>query len=40
MHKMKNAFKILVRKPESKKPRCTWEDDIKVNLEEMDEVDW
>jgi hypothetical protein len=36
---MRNAYKILVGKPEGKKPlerpRPRWEDNIKMNLREM-----
>jgi hypothetical protein len=36
MEKMKNAYKILVRKPESKRPlgriRRRWEDNIRMDL--------
>jgi len=46
MGKMRNAYKILVRKPEWKKPlgrhRCRWEDNIRINLREIgwEGVDW
>jgi hypothetical protein len=36
---MENAPKILIRKPEGKRPlgrhRCRWEEYIKMDLEEM-----
>jgi hypothetical protein len=38
--------KILVRKPEGKRPlvrpRCRWEDSIKINLKEIgwEDMDW
>jgi hypothetical protein len=36
---MRNAYKGLIAKPERKKPigrpRCTWEDIIKMNLREV-----
>jgi hypothetical protein len=36
---MRNAYKILARKPEELRslgtPRCKWEDDIKTDLEEI-----
>jgi hypothetical protein len=39
MGEKRNAYKILVRKPEGKrplgKPRCRWEDNIKMNLREI-----
>jgi hypothetical protein len=39
MGKMRNAYKILVRKPEWKKPlgrpRHGWEDNIKMGLTEI-----
>jgi hypothetical protein len=38
MGKMRNAYKILVGKPEGKiplgRPRCRWEDNIKIDLRE------
>jgi len=43
---LRNAFRILVGKPESKRPRgrnsCRWEDDIKIYLQETEckYVDW
>jgi hypothetical protein len=42
----RNAYRILVGKPEGKRPlgrpRCQWEDSIKIDLSEMgwDDVDW
>jgi hypothetical protein len=44
--KMRNAFTILVRKPEGKRslrrPRLRWEDNIKMDLGEigLEGVDW
>jgi hypothetical protein len=39
MAKMRNAYKILVGKPKAKrllgKPRCMWEDDIRMDLRQM-----
>jgi hypothetical protein len=41
-----NAYKILVRKPEGKRPfrrhRCRWEDNIKMDLRKMacEDLDW
>jgi hypothetical protein len=36
---MINAYKILIRKPEGKRPLgklgCKWEDNIKIDLKEM-----
>jgi hypothetical protein len=43
---MRNAYKILVRKPESKRllrrPRCKWEDNIRMDLDGIgwEGVDW
>jgi len=43
---MRNAYKILVRKPEGKRPlgrhRCKWEDNIRMDLREIgwESVDW
>jgi hypothetical protein len=40
MGKMRNAFKILVGKPEGKRPhgrpRHRWEDNIRVDLREIE----
>ena len=42
----RNAYKVLVEKPESKRPlgrpRCRWEDNIKMDLREVgcDPGDW
>jgi hypothetical protein len=44
--KKRNAYKILVRKPEGKRPlgrsRCRWEDNIKIDIKEIgwDGMDW
>jgi hypothetical protein len=39
MREMRNAYKILVVKPEGKRPdgrpRCTWEDNIKIYFREI-----
>jgi len=39
MEQMKNSYKVLVRKPEGKRllgrPRCRWEDKIRMDLKEM-----
>jgi hypothetical protein len=46
MEEMRNAYKILVGKPEGKKqlgrPRGRWQDNIRVDLREMrwGSVDW
>jgi hypothetical protein len=46
MGKKSNAYRILVGKPEGKRPlgrpRCTWVDNIKMDLREIewDGVDW
>jgi len=46
MGEMKNAYKILVRKPEGKRllrrPRHRWEDNIRTDLKEIgcEGVDW
>jgi hypothetical protein len=43
---MQNAYKILVGKPEGKRPHgrlvCIWEDNIKIDLKERmwEGVDW
>ena len=46
MEQSRNAHRVLVRKPEGKKPlgwpRCRWEDNIKMGLREVrcDPGDW
>jgi len=39
MGKMRNAYKILVEKPEGKRqlgsPECRWEDNIRMDLREI-----
>jgi hypothetical protein len=35
MGEKRNAYSILVRKPEGKKPRRMWEDKIKLDLREV-----
>jgi hypothetical protein len=39
MEKKSNAYRILVKKPKRKRalgrPRCRWEDNIKVDLREI-----
>jgi hypothetical protein len=46
MGKMKNAYKILVGKPEGKRPfrrpRCRWKDNIIMDIREIgwEGVDW
>jgi hypothetical protein len=46
MWEMRNMYKILVGKPEGKKPirrpRCRWEHNIKINLKTtgLDGMDW
>jgi hypothetical protein len=39
MGEMRNAYKILVRKPEGKRPHgrpmCRWEDNIRLDLGEI-----
>jgi hypothetical protein len=34
MGEKSNAYRILVGKPEGKRPRCKWEDNIKMGLRE------
>jgi hypothetical protein len=40
MGEMRNAYKILVRKPEGKRllgrPRCRWEDNLRMDLREIE----
>jgi hypothetical protein len=42
MRVKRNAYKVLVGKPEGKRslgrPRCRWEDSIKIDLREIDGV--
>ena len=46
MEQSRNAYRVLVRKPEGKRPlgmpRCRWEDNIKTDLREVgcDPRDW
>jgi hypothetical protein len=46
MREMRSAYKILVRKPEEKRPlrraRCRWEDNIGLDLREIEweGLDW
>jgi hypothetical protein len=46
MGEKRNAYRVLVGKPESKsplgRPRCRWVDNIKIDLREIgwDGVDW
>ena len=46
MEQFRNAYRVLVRKPESNRllgrPRCRWEDNIKMDLREVgcDRRDW
>jgi hypothetical protein len=46
MGEMRGAYNILVGKPEGRRPlgrpRCRWEDNIKMNLDEIGygDVDW
>ena len=46
MEQSKNAFRVLLGKPEGKRPsgrpRCRWEDNIKMDLREVgyDVGDW
>ena len=39
MEQSRNAYRVLVGKPEGKRPlgrpRCRWEDNIKMNLKEV-----
>jgi hypothetical protein len=43
---MRNAYNILVGKPEEKRPlgrpRCRWENNIKIDIKEVlwEDVDW
>jgi hypothetical protein len=34
MGEMKNKYELLVGKPETKRHRCRWEDNIKIELKE------
>jgi hypothetical protein len=44
MRAKRNAYRLLVGKPEGKrpleKPRCWWEDNIKINWMVWDGMDW
>jgi hypothetical protein len=46
MGKGRSVFRVLVRKPEGKRPlgrpRCRWEDDIEMDLQEVGggDIDW
>jgi hypothetical protein len=46
MREMKNAYKIMVGKPKRKRslrrPRCRWEDNIRIDLREIgwEGLDW
>jgi hypothetical protein len=46
MGEKKNAYRLLMRKPEGKRPlgrpRCRWVDNIRIDLGEVgwDDVDW
>jgi hypothetical protein len=42
MGEKRNAYRMLVGKPEGKRPRRRWVDNIKMNLREIgwDGVDW
>jgi hypothetical protein len=47
MHEvMRNVYKIVVRKPEGKRPlgrpRCRWEDNIRMDIRKMgwEDVNW
>ena len=35
MEQSRNAYRVLMGKPESKRPRCRWEDNIKMDLREV-----
>ena len=35
MEEGRGVHKVLVGKPEGKRPRCRWEDNIKMDLEEV-----
>ena len=35
MEEGRSAFKILTRKPTEKRPRCRWEDNIRMDLKEI-----
>jgi hypothetical protein len=34
MRGKRNAYRVLVGKPEGSQPRCRWEDNIKMDLRE------
>jgi hypothetical protein len=45
MGEMRSVYKILVRKPEGRRPlerpRCRWEGNIRIDLREMEDgADW
>jgi hypothetical protein len=35
MEEIRNASKILARKTEAKRPKCRWEDNIKMDIKEI-----
>ncbi|KAJ4425776.1 hypothetical protein ANN_27401 [Periplaneta americana] len=42
MGESRNAYRVLVGRPEGKRPRCRWKDNIKMDLREVgyDDRDW
>jgi hypothetical protein len=42
MGETRNAYRILVGKPEEKRPRCRWMDNIKMDVRKIgwDGMDW
>jgi hypothetical protein len=42
MEDMRGVYRVLVGKPEGKRPRCRWEDTIRMDLQEVGcgSMDW